>query len=61
MLLPWIAANQRRVRPNLESDWTIFVGKIMRRVGLIYPAAGQIDTLYKELHVLQYLMTREGN
>ena len=27
-----------------KSDWTRSAGQIMRRVGLIYPAAGQIDT-----------------
>ena len=45
MLLPWIAANQRRVRP-IESDWTRSAGQVTRRVGLIYPAAGQIDFFF---------------
>ena len=31
---------------QIESDWMRSVGQITRRVELIYPAAGQIDTPY---------------
>ena len=32
------------VHIRIESDWARSAGQITRRVGLIYPASGQIDT-----------------
>ena len=45
MLLPWIVVNQINCEfVQIESDWMRSAGQITRRVGLIYPAAGKIDT-----------------